>query len=172
MNKKKVNDISRVEIVQRYKDAGIEGLTLKDVNDFECIYGIAVDEITGFETLSLEHKWNFSRAIVSIYNRIGIENREKIMPRSIYYVEEVMYNYINSSDDELLCAYAKIYALNEVGTRICELIGYDFELDVEIKDCDTFVTRYLRFETNEEIYEIDRDNEFLSITGGGKTWRI
>lgn len=80
---------------------GIIHFQLKDKEDLLKVFGIKVDQIKGFDTLSAANKELFTKFLINYYNMLGVDSKLCLQPISIYLVQEIQTFVKLSHDSEV-----------------------------------------------------------------------
>lgn len=137
--------MERNELERLYMENGLEDFKLRTLEDLEKVHGINARENEGFATLDNANKEIFKDFIVNFFNCLGVESRAALVPKSIYYVEEI--NYLTkecSKDDYYIISGTVVNAIQEDGKKF-EVHKWQ---DEDYKDYETIeneTTNYLRF---------------------------
>lgn len=147
------------QIENLYKANGIKDNILRNTEDLLKVHGVDFKAVDGYNRLDDLNRQLYEKFIVNIYNMWGLESRSTIIPRGIYYVEEIEYLVKEEpEDDYYTVAGGIIKAIDRSGlnTVLHNWLHEDYKnFDVIEGEAKT----YLRFE-----YEHDGRNEWLHVT--------
>ncbi|WP_461207832.1 hypothetical protein [Clostridium sp. DL1XJH146] len=157
--------MNRFEIEKKYETNGLKDYKLKTTDDLRNIHKINYKWVDGYEDLSEENKTIYEKFIVNIFNAFGLEGRATLVPKAIYYAQELNYLAKEDLEDDSYIVVAKtISSIDKIGFKVRK---YDYDYK-EYKHLDILEIEriyYFRFE-----YELDGDKRWLHITENGETW--
>lgn len=78
--------MNRSQLINLFEVNGINDYQLQCADDLLKVFGVKLESLEGFQTLSNENKALFSQFILNFYNAQGIDSKLLIEPLSIYYV--------------------------------------------------------------------------------------
>jgi len=148
-----------------YKANGLKDNLLRSTDDLLKIYGIDYREVDGYSRLDDLNKQLYLKFIVNFYNAQGLNSRATIVPKGIYFVEDMDYMVKeNPDDDYFTSAGGLILAIDKNGLKTVHW-SWKNENYKHLKLIEGKVKTYLRFE-----YEhYGREGCWLHITDE-KTW--
>lgn len=153
--------MQRFQIENLYKANGIADYRLRSAEDLLKTHGIDYKEINGYEELDDINKLLYEKFIVNIFNTFGLDTRATLIPKGIYYVEDIKY-LVEEKDDEgkyYVAASGVIKTIDKNGKKTILHTWEDEDYKKHVKsesECQT----YLRFE-----YVINGRNEWLHVSG-------
>jgi len=128
-------------------------------NDLMKVHGVNIEEIQGYNKLSLEHKTIFDAFILNFYNAQGLEQRSSLLPKSINFVlSEQSLGKRYDTDDFYIPLGTVITAFYADGNETKILKHWK---DKKYKDIPCTLKekeKYLRFE-----YQINGHEEWLHV---------
>ena len=143
------------ELVEQYRNTGLSGYELRNIDDIKSVYGYDVTALQGYDELSDEHKQLFVETVVRFWNAHGIQARDTLEPKCVHFVEEITYAE-RKNESTLFSVGCEIYVLvrNATGEYVHSkrLHRYCYKKDAKFKNCEKFTSTYLRFELKGEWY--------------------
>lgn len=144
------------QIIQFYKNRGLNNYKLQNIEDILIVHGVNVLETKGYENLTEKNKVLFKSFIVNFLNAWGLEARSTIFPTSINYVLDVEYlGKENEKDDYYVVLGNDVIIMGVVeGDFLCtgeHLKNYKSEDYKHLECIETNKKYYLRFDY--EIYD-------------------
>ncbi|MGE4282357.1 MAG: hypothetical protein AB7G87_01410 [Clostridia bacterium] len=144
--------MERFQIEKLYKVNGLGDYKLKSPVDLVKTHGIDYIEINGFNRLNDLQKLLFSKFIVNYFNGYGLKTRCSIVPKGIYFVEEVEYLVKEDSEDDIYTIVGeKVLAIDRNGLKTVHHYWKNETFD-HIKEqypgmiIESQLKQYLRFE--------------------------
>ena len=146
--------MNRKQLKNLFEANGLFYYQLKEKEDLLKVFGIKIENLEGFETLSDEHKELFTKFLINFYNRLGVDSKLCLEPKSIYFVNEDTLTMQRDKEDEsswvlvecTTCVLDK--DLNKIKT-LKHMIDKDYKY---LKKTDAKFERntkcYLRFDYN------------------------
>lgn len=144
-----------------YKVNGITDYRLKNTQDLLKTHGIDYKAVNGYNNLDDVNKLLYEKFIINIYNAYGLEARATLIPKGIYFVEDIKY-LVKLEDDEgeyFVAAGGVVTSIDKKGKKTVLHSWEDEEYKQHIKS-ETEISTYLRFE-----HSIQGRNEWLHVTG-------
>lgn len=135
---------------KKYEERGLNNYLLRTVDDLKAIHNIDIRKIKGYESLSDENKKLFENTCVSFFNAWGLEKRAELVPKAVYYVQEI--EYIDSDD---LVVASVVKAISKDGRN--HIIHNDIFETTALSECRKCIDEYLRFELKNEWFHITDD---------------
>lgn len=157
--------MNRNQIENLYKANGLKDFKLGTTEDLLKVHGIDFKAVDGYSRLDDLNRAIYEKAIINIFNAWGLESRSTLIPKGIYYVEDMSYLVKeNPEDDFFTVAGGVVMVIDRNGMKslLHNWIHEDYK-HLEISDGSKMY--YLRFE-----YEHQGRNEWLHITKEGKEW--
>lgn len=156
--------MNRYQLEKHYEVNGLKDYKLRTTDDLLRTHGINFKAVDGYTKLDDMNKLLYERFLVNFFNGLGLNSRATMVPKAIYYVEDVFYLVKeNSEDDYPTVAGRLVLIINENGLktfhRLWQIDDYK-HLEV-IKGKAKY---FLRFE-----YEQNNCAEWLHVTNE-KTW--
>lgn len=146
------------EITKKYEERGLTDYKLRTLDDLKEIHGVDVQELSGYSGLSDDNRKLFDMTVLRFYNAHGLNSRLELNPKSINYVQEVLY-YRSISDDEAEDIGIVINAFDRNGKKHL-LHRYVFKKGVSFKECGKSIKCYLRFELKGVWYHFTSKGEW------------
>lgn len=105
------------QIKNIYLANGLNEFKIGSHSDINSVHGIKVSEISGYSTLSVDHRKLFNEFIINFYNAQGLESRADFLPLKINYVlaEEYLGKY-EDTDDYFVPLGGRITAVHNDGS--------------------------------------------------------
>lgn len=156
--------MNRFQLENLYKVNGIDNFKLRNTDDLLKTHDINFKAIDGYNRLDDIHRQVYDKFIVNIFNAFGLESRATLIPKGIYYVEDIQYLVKeNPEDDHYLVVGGIIYAIDRNGLKSVLHTWKDEEY-THLEIVESEEKNYLRFE-----YEHDGRSEWLHVTNE-KSW--
>ncbi len=157
--------MNRSQIENLYKVNGITDFKLKSTDDLLKAHGINYKEVDGYDRLDDLNRVIYEKFIINIFNVFGLESRTTLIPKGIYYVEDIQYLVKeNPEDDYFVVMGGLVKALDRSGLKTVIHTWTDEEYkDFEVVESEA--KTYLRFE-----YEHQGREEWLHVIKDGKEW--
>jgi hypothetical protein len=153
------------EIENFYKANGLKDCKLKTTEDLFKIHGVNFKAVEGYNNLDDINRVIYEKFIVNIFNAYGLESRTSLIPKAIYYAEEIEYlvNIKGEDEDYSLVVGGLIKSIDRNGlkTNIHTWTEKGYK-DVKVQEKGS--KYYLRFE-----YEHNGKPEWLHVTNEN-TW--
>ena len=155
--------MDRSELEKRYKDNGLKDYKLKHPVDLIITHGIDYITVDGFNRLSDVNKLLFGKFIVNLFNGLGLDSRMAMIPKGIYFVEDVEYAVENPGDEYLTVAGGHVMAIDKNGLKTVHRSWKD-DYYTHLERVQGKTKTYLRFE-----YEHNEREKWLHVIDP-KTW--
>ena len=163
--------MNRNQLENLYKVNGLTDYKLKKPEDLLYVHGINYKNVKGYDELDDLNRAIYEKFIMKIFNAWGLESRALLIPKGIYWVEEVEY-ITKENNDQNYFDYAGciIYTIDRNGNKtvLREWMDEDYK---HLERTATKPKNYLRFEyehgTNNEGEPI---NEWLHVINDGEEW--
>lgn len=157
--------MERKYIENLYKINGLIDYNLSSTEDILKVHGIDFKAVGGYNRLDDLNRANYEKFIVNIFNAIGLESRATLVPKGIYWVENIEYLVKeNPEDDYYIVAAGIINAIDRNGMKSVLHTWNDEDYKhLEVKEIES--KKYLRFE-----YEHQGRSEWLHVVKDGKEW--
>lgn len=151
--------MNRNQIENLYKINDLSDYKLKTTEDLLKVHGIDYKAIDGYKRLDEINKKLYEKFIVNIFNAFGLESRDTLIPKGIYFVEDVDYlAKENVEDDYFMMVGGVVYSIDKNGIKSV-LHTWKDEDYLHLETTVSESKRYLRFE-----YEHQRRSEWLHVT--------
>lgn len=153
------------QIENLYKINGIKDYQLRDTFDLLKIHGIDFKAIEGYKRLDDLNNVHYEKFIINFLNGLGLESRAALIPKGIYWVEDIQYLVKeNIEDDYFVVAGGIVNVVDRNGMKsvLRSWTDEDYK-DFEIVETES--TNYLRF-----VYEHHGRAEWLHVIKEGKEW--
>lgn len=150
--------MKRFQIENLYRINGLDDFRLKNPEDLLKTHGIHYKAVGGYDRLNDTNKMLYKQFIVNIYNAFSLESRAALVPRGIYYVEDIEYLvWENPEDDYYTIAGGVVHEIDKDGQKTVLHIWQDdnYKRHSMIESESRF---YLRFE-----YEHQGQREWLHV---------
>lgn len=156
--------MDRHQLENIYLANGLENFKLKTTEDLLNVHGIDYRNVDGYNRLDDLNRAIYERFIINFFNGQGLDYRD-IVPKGIYFVEEVDYLVKeNHADDYLTVAGGKVLAIDRNGVKtVHKNWVHEFYAGLEITEGDP--KQYLRVE-----YKHQGRSEWLHVIKDGKEW--
>jgi hypothetical protein len=156
--------MKRYQIEKLYEENRLTDYKLRTTDDLMQIHSINFKEVEGYIGLDDINKVLYEKAIVNIYNGLGLSSRATMIPKGIYYVEDVDYLVkVNPDDVYYTVAGRLVMSIDKTGSkaflRLWQIDDYK-----HLKTIKGEAKYFLRFE-----YEQNDRAEWLHISDE-KTW--
>jgi hypothetical protein len=157
--------MNRNQIENLYRVNGLVDFRLRSTYDLLKVHGIDFKAVDGYNRLDDLNRSIYEKFIVNIFNAFGLEPRATLIPKGIYYVEDIEYLVKeNPEDDYYQVAGGVVYSIDRNGLKSV-LHTWEDEDYKHLKFIESKPTMYLRFE-----YEQQGRNEWLHVIKDGKDW--
>jgi len=145
-----------------YKSNGITNYQLRNTEDLLKVHGIDFKAVKGYNELDDINRVFYERFIINFLNGLGLESRVTLIPKAIYWVEDI--SYLTPEDDYNLVIGGVIRSIDRNGIKnvIHTWADEDYQ---DKKYTESEVENYLRFQ-----YEHDGRVEWLHVIKEGKEW--
>lgn len=148
-----------------YKVNGLKDYKIKTTEDLLKVHGINFKEVEGYNRLDDISRSIYEKFIINFFNGLGLESRATLIPKGIYFVEQIDYlSKEQPTDDYFLVTGGVVYIIDRNGLKSV-LRSWQ---DEDYKDLETIEgesAKYLRFE-----YEHAGRKEWLHVIKEGKEW--
>lgn len=145
------------QIENIYKANGLKDYILLSTEDILRVHGIDFRVVDGYNRLDDINKKIYSKFIINIFNAFNIESRTSLIPRGIYYVEDIEYLVKENTDDYFTIVGGIVNAIDKNGIKtVLNERTYERYIGFEITKSEPEF--YLRFE-----YEHDGRNTWLHV---------
>jgi len=162
--RKSVSNMKRYLLEKLYEVNGLKDYKLRTTNDLLIIHGIDIKEVDGYTRLDDINKLLYEKVIVNIYNGLGLSSRATMVPKGIYYVEDLDYLVKENPDDDYLTVAGRlVMAIDKNGLKAFHRLWQidDFK---HLKAIKSKAKYFLRFE-----YEQNDCSEWLHVVDE-KNW--
>lgn len=162
--------MNRHQLEKLYEVNGLNDYKLKVPVDLIKTHGIDYIEVDGFSWLTDGNKLLFGKFIVNYFNGYGLDIRSTMIPKGIYFVEEVEYLAKEDPEDDIYIVIGgKVLVIDRNGMKTVHRSWQDQEYTYLAEEFPEAITesnpkRYLRFE-----YEINGRPEWQHVVDE-KTW--
>jgi len=157
--------MERYQIENLYRANGLDDYKLRTTEDLLKVHGIDFKAVDGYNRLDDLNRAVYEKFIVNIFNAIGLESRATLVPKGIYFVEEIEYLIKEKpEDDYYIIAGGLINVIDRNGLKSVLHTWQDKDYkDYEINESE--VHKYLRFE-----YQQQERSEWLHVEKEGTEW--
>jgi hypothetical protein len=159
------------QIENLYKANGITDFKLSNTEELMKVHGIDFKQVEGYNRLDDLNKHIYENFIINIFNAFGLESRSELIPRGIYYVEEIDHLVKEyPEDDYFTVAGGIVYIIDRSGVKtvLREWKDEDYK-HLEVKKSES--KNYLRFEYEHGTYDDGTPRkEWLHVINEGKEW--
>lgn len=162
---KGVLKMNRFQIENLYKVNGINDYELRNTDDLLRVHGIDFKAVDGYNMLDDFNRDIYRKFVINIYNAWGLESRSTLIPKGIYYVEQVKYlGKENINDDYFVVTSGVVMAIDRssLKTVLHKWEDEDYK-HLEVEEIE--IKNYLRFE-----YEHQGCSEWLHVIKRGNEW--
>lgn len=159
--------MNRFQLENIYKANGLTDYQLKTTDDLLKVHGVDYKTVTGYKKLDDLNKRLYEKFIVNFYNAFGLDTRLALIPKAIYFAEEITYATRQQDEDGeyFLVIGGELWEIDKTGNKRCISTWIDDDYKGSNKD-KTGTKTYLRFEYEREGRDGD---EWLHVTGE-KEW--
>lgn len=147
------------QIENLYRVNGLDDFKLRNTEDLLRTHGIDFKAVAGYKRLDDINRRLYEKFIVNIFNAFGIESRATLVPKGIYFVEDIDYlGKEDSQNDYYTVIGGIVYSIDRNGLRhvLHQWKDEDYQ-NLEVIEHES--KKYLRFE-----YEHQGRNEWLHVT--------
>ena len=156
--------MNRSQLEKLYEVNGLKDYRLKTPVDLIMTHGIDYIEVDGFNRLSDENKLLFGKFIVNFFNGLGLDSRMTMIPKGIFFAEEIDYLVKEDpKDDYFNVAGGLVMAIDKNGLKTVHRSWKDNDY-AHLEVTESKPKTYLRFE-----YEHQERAEWLHVIDP-KTW--
>ena len=156
--------MNRFQLEKLYEVNGLKDYKLKNGVDLLKTHGIDFTEVDGYSRLDDLNKQLYSRFIINLFNGLGLDSRATMIPKGIFFVEEIDYLVKEDpKDDYFNVAGGLVMAIDKNGLKTVHRSWKDEDYSL-LEMTEGKVKTYLRFE-----YEHNGHEEWLHVTDP-KTW--
>jgi len=141
--------MNRTQLINLFEVNGLTDYQLKNTADLLKVFGIKLEEVEGFETLSDKNKDLFSEFILNFYNIHGIDNKLLIEIKSIFFVTEQETCLQKNNDDDYLSFYKSTTTVLDKDLKPLKLLKEYKDKSLsnkEYKEVEIEPKFYLRFD--------------------------
>jgi hypothetical protein len=163
--------MNRFQIENLYEVNGLTDYKLKTTGDLLKCHGIDFKAVDGYNRLDDLNRAIYEKFIINIFNGIGLESRATLIPKGIYWVEDItLLVKENPEDDYFNVAGGIINVIDRNGLKSVHHTWLDDDYKhLEIKEKEA--KNYLRFEYEHGTYENGEPrHEWLHVIKDGKEW--
>jgi hypothetical protein len=156
--------MNRFQIVNLYRANGLDDFKLRSTEDLLKTHGINFKAVDGYNRLDDINKLLYEKFIINFFNAWGIESRATLIPKGIYFVEDVPYLVKKAPEDDCFMdagSIVKAIDKNGMKTILHRWINEGYE-HLNVKEGE--ISFYLRFE-----YEHKGNSEWLHVVNEN-TW--
>lgn len=157
--------MERRQIEKLYEINGLVDYRLRSTEDILKCHGFDFKAVDGYNRLDDLNRAIYEKFIVNVFNSWGLESRATLVPKGIYFVEDIQYLVKeNPEDDYYIVAGGSIMAIDRSGLKTV-LRTWEDENYKHLEVMKSEVSQYLRFE-----YEHQGRREWLHVIQEGKEW--
>jgi len=156
--------MTRKELENAYELNGLTKYKLRNTEDLLRVHEIDYKAVDGYNKLDDLNRAIYEKFIINIFNTCGLDSRLSLVPKGIYWVEDIEYLVKGEPENDYYnIAGQKVYSIDRTGRRI---ILHQWE-DEKYKHHEKTIEkqRYLRFE-----FERQGKREWLHVIKEGKEW--
>lgn len=157
------------QIKNVYKNNGLVDYKLKSPEDLLKVHGIDFKKVSGYNRLDDLTRTIYEKFIINFFNRHGLESRVDLVPKGIYYVEEINYVVKVEPEEDYFNNYkTEILAIDRNGLKsvLHEYIDKDYE---KFPIVEKESKKYIRFEYKYSCGDRLK-SEWLHVIKEGKEW--
>lgn len=157
--------MERKQLENLYKINGITDYQLRNTDDLLKVHGVDFKAVEGYNRLDDLSRAIYEKFIINIFNVFGLESRANLIPKGIYFVEEIEHlSKEGPGEDYFIIVGGAINVIDRNGMKSVHHTWSDEDYKhLEIQENET--RTYLRFE-----YEHDGRKEWLHVINDGKEW--
>lgn len=148
-----------------YKVNGLYDYKLKNTDDLLRCHSIDYKQVDGFNHLNDINKKIYKNFIINIFNGLSLESRDTLIPKSIYYVEDIEYLSKEKLEDDYYVITRRIIKSIDRNGKKTIIHDYNDYEHSNLNPIKTDTQKYLRFE-----YELNGKKEWLHIIDEGNGW--
>ncbi len=148
--------MNRRQIENIYKANGLNDYKLTCTDDLLKVHGINF-KVDGYNRLDDLNRRLYEKFIVNIFNAWGLESRATLIPKGIYFVEEISYAVKQEDSDGFLEVAGTVNIIDKNGIKTV-LHSWEDEDYKHLEQAKTYSKTYLRFE-----YEHQGHDEWLHV---------
>jgi len=145
-----------------YKNNGLINYKLGNTSDLLKVHGIDFKAVKGYSELDDIHRSIYEKFIINFMNGLGLESRISLIPKAIYYVEDI--SYVVPEEDYFLVVGGHINIIDRNGAKSLLRSWRDDDYK-DKKYTEDEAENYLRFE-----YEHNDNKEWLHVIKEGNEW--
>lgn len=157
--------MDRFQLENIYRANGLTDYRLRNTDDLLKCHGIDYKAVDGYNRLDDLNRAIYQKFIVNIFNAWGLESRASLIPKGIYYVEDIEYLVKEHPDDDhflLVGGVVKAIDRSDFKTILYTWVDEEYKhLEIVQSKPET----YLRFE-----YEHQERDEWLHVIKEWKDW--
>lgn len=157
--------MNRNQLENLYMANGITDYKLKSTDDLLKVHGIDFREVDGYKRLDDLSRAVYEKFIINIFNAWGLESRATLIPKGIYFVEEIEYLIKENEEDDCFMIIGGI--INVIDRNGLKYVHHTW-IDEKYKDFEIIESKaktYIRFE-----YEHQGNKGWLHVISDGKEW--
>ena len=153
--------MNRFQIEKLYESCGLNDYKIGTVQDLMKIYSIDY-KIEGYNKLDDLNRNIYEKFIVNFFNGLGLESRDTLIPKAIYWVEDI--SYLVPEDDYNLVVGGIVKSIDRNGVK--NVIHTWNDEDYKDKEyTEGNPENYLRIE-----YKHNSRAEWLHVIKSGEQW--
>jgi len=146
--------MNRHQLEKIYEVNGLKDYKLKHPTDLIRTHGIDYIAVDGFDRLDEANKLLYAEFIVNFFNCLGMESRATLVPKGIYYVEDVDFSVKENPDDEYrIASGGRVMAIDRNGLKTVHRTWTDPDY-AHLDATESKPKQYLRFEYENEGREV------------------
>lgn len=144
--------MNRFQLEKLYEVNGLKDYKLKTPEDLLKTHGIDYQEVDGYSGLDELNKKLYEQFIVNYFNGQGLESRATMIPKGIYFVEDVdVLAKENPEDDYYTVIGGRVVVIDRNGMRTVHRTWQDEDYAHLVEEFPEAITegkpkQYLRFE--------------------------
>lgn len=152
--------MNRSRLEKLYEVNGLKDYEIMTPDDLLKIHGIDYQQVAGYSGLDDVNRQLYAKFIVNFFNSLGLESRATLIPKGIYFVEEIEFMAKKHPKDkyfELVGGVVNNIDKNRIKTVHQKWQDEDYQ-HLNAIECDP--QTYLRFE-----YEHNGEDKWLHVMG-------
>lgn len=157
--------MNRSQLEKIYEVNGLEDYKLNTTENLLKCHGIDYKNVDGYNRLDDVNRHIYKTFIINIFNALGLDSRATLIPKGIYFVEDIQYLCkLNPADDTYIVKERTILSVDRSGLKSV-LYNYTDEEYEGLPVLTAESSNYLRFE-----YEHHERYAWLHVIKNGEQW--
>lgn len=150
--------MNRHQLEKLYEVNGLKDYKLKHPTDLIRTHGIDYIAVDGFNRLDEANKLLYAEFIINFFNGLGMDSRATLVPKGIYYVEDVDFSVKADPDDDYhTISGGRVMAIDRNGLKTVHRAWSDPDY-AHLEQTEGKPKTYLRIE-----YEHQGRDEWLHV---------